>query len=142
MDWIKAHLSLLVSIVVALAQVVIAAVSDGHITELEGIVIVAAVGNIAIVYIAPNLPGVPWIKSVATALIAAMAAAQTYLASADHLTAGQWGTIALLFLGALGIHVLPNQGDLSTKLAAAGVTVDGAHVITSAPAPNETGEAD
>lgn len=95
---------------VVVATAVQAALSDsvsgGRITEIERVQIAIAVVNAALVWLVPNLPQWPWIK---TALAAGLAALQlTTSLIVDGMSSADWSALIIAALMVLAPAVTPS----------------------------------
>lgn len=110
MDVIRLHAKALVAVLVVALQLTAGLITDG-LTWAESVIIAAGIANAVLVYLVPDLPSMPWLKSATNAVLVALAAIQTYITGHQHIGASQVLLIVLAVLGALGVTVTNNRGD-------------------------------
>lgn len=92
-----------------------AALSDGHVTSVEGVQIAIAATNAGLVYLVPNVPQWPWSKTILAAVLAVLQLATSLIV--DGISTADWS--ALLLAGLLALSgAAPSQ----SKPPAAGVS--------------------
>lgn len=87
---------------------------DKRIDTNEWIIIVAAVAGAMLTYIVPLVPNMKWLKTGATAVLAAMAVVQNAIASHGHLASDDWLLVAAAILGTLGVSLVPATSKFKT----------------------------
>lgn len=96
----------LLAVVATVITGIVAAMTDGNVTNVEWINIgIAAAGALA-VFAAPNVPGARYTK----AFLAAVTAALVFFASAvtDGISHAELLQAIVVVLGALGVYAVPN----------------------------------
>lgn len=104
MTALKAFAAVVATVLVAIQT----AILDGVLSPQDVVVIVSSAVTALGVYIVPNTPLGKASKFVVAALGAALMAGQTAI-SDGTIIGGEWITIVLVFLGALGVYAVPNK---------------------------------
>ena len=97
----------LVALLFAALTVLASALTDGHVTPAEGIQIAISVATAAGVWLAPNLPRWPGVKTALAALLAALNLAVTLIDGG--LTSAEVANLVIAGLAVLGVGVTPAQ---------------------------------
>lgn len=101
---LKKYSLTIVMVIVTVAQVVIAVVTDGIATD-EWLQIVASFAGAVAVYVVPNFPQWPWLKSIVGALIIGVSTTQQFITGG--ITSEEALMIGVAVLGALGLLTFP-----------------------------------
>lgn len=130
----KLYAKSLLYVLLAVAGVLVAALSDNVVTTPElvniGIIGVGAVG----VYLVPNLPAGPgrWFKTGVAFVVAALVALASFLS--DGITPAEWLQVAVAAFAGIGVYIIPNEAPIDAGTADAG-TVPVITTVAAAPAP-------
>lgn len=103
MAYAKSLLAVLVTAITA----IVAAMTDGAVSNVEWINVgIAAVGAAA-VFAAPNVPGAKYTK----AILAVLAAVLTFFVTAvtDGISTAEWLQVLVIAAGAVGVFAVPNK---------------------------------
>ena len=95
------------AVVVTVISGIVAAMTDGHIANVEWVNVAIAGTGAAAVFAGPNVPGAQFTKAV----LAVLAAVLTFLTSAitDGISTAEWLQIAVIAAGAVGVFAVPNS---------------------------------
>ena len=99
----------LVALAIAALTTLASALTDGHVTTVEGIQVAVAVATAAGVWLVP-INNWPWMKTAVAALLAVLTLAVTLIAD-GHLSGADAVNLALAALGVLGVHVAPARSE-------------------------------
>lgn len=99
----------LVALAVAGLTVLASALTDGYISTGEGVQIAVAVTTATSVYLVPNVPQWPWLKTAIAAVLAALNLATTLIT--DGLSSAEMVNLVLAALGVLMVYAWPNRPD-------------------------------
>lgn len=102
-----AYAKSLLAVLVTVVSAVVAAMTDGAISNVEWINVAIAGAGAAAVFAAPNVPGARYTKSV----LAVLTAVLTFLASVvtDGVSSAEWLQVLVVAAGALGVYAVPNK---------------------------------
>lgn len=105
------YAKLAMAVAVTVVQGIVAATTDGGITNLEWLIVAMAFVNAVVVVIIPNLPigsGIAaYAKTVTTAATAGLTLATTLILD-GVLDSRDWWMIGVAALGAVGVWAVPN----------------------------------
>jgi hypothetical protein len=107
---VKKYSKLVAWIVVAVLGSLVGALTDGHVSTVEGVQLLIAGAGAVGVWVAGYLPaGLAWPKTAVAATVAALTLLVTYLGAGgwSGLTAAEVVNVALVVLAALGVRVVP-----------------------------------
>ena len=95
------------AVLVAVVSAIVAAMTDGTVTNVEWVNVAIAGTGAAAVFAAPNVPGSSYTKTV----LAVLTAVLTFLTSAitGGVTTAEWLQIFVIAAGALGVYAVPNS---------------------------------
>lgn len=106
-------------LVVAAVQ---AALSDsdtaGRISQVEGVQIAIAAVTAVAVWLAPNLPGYPWIKTATAALLAALQLGVTLIV--DGISSADWSALILAALTVVSVGASSSRSEIPVGQPTAG----------------------
>lgn len=96
-------------VVMAAGTVLSSALSDGHVTTLEGVTIAIAATMAISTYIVPNLTTYPYAKTIVNAVLAGLNLVAQLLLTDNHLTSASWLNVGITVLGVLAGYAIPNK---------------------------------
>jgi hypothetical protein len=85
-----------------------AALSDGHLTQVEGVEIAIAATNAGLIYLVPNVPRWPWSKTILAAILAVLQLATSLII--DGISSADLSALVLAALLALS-GAAPSRSD-------------------------------
>jgi|SRR6476660_4629778 len=102
----------------AVAVTAISAWSDHHISSAEGVQITTAFVSAVLVYIVPNVPQWPAVKTIVYALLAGLGLLASTI---DNGSVGgsQIANAGALVIATIGVHLIDNHGDTLDQLTPA-----------------------
>lgn len=98
----------LAALAAAAATVLVSALSDGHVSAVEGVQIAICAATAAGVWVTANVPAMTWAKAAVAVVLAALNPLVSYLA-AGGLTGAEWVNVGLAAVGALAVYLVPNR---------------------------------
>lgn len=102
-----AYAKFVLAVIVTVISGVVAALTDGVVTNVEWINVAIAGVGAAAVFAAPNVPGARFTKSI----LAVLAAILTFLVTGitDGISTAEWLQILVIAAGAIGVYAVPNK---------------------------------
>ena len=108
----------LVALIIAGLTVLASALTDGYVSTGEGVQIAVAVTTAGSVYLVPNVPQWPWLKTTVAAVLAVLNLATTLIT--NGLSWAEVVNLILAGLGVLAVYAVPNVPPLTTSPASPG----------------------
>lgn len=102
-----AYAKFVLAVIVTVISGIVAALTDGVVTNVEWINVAIAGVGAAAVFAAPNVPGARFTKSI----LAVLAAVLTFLVTGitDGISTAEWLQILVIAAGAIGVYAVPNK---------------------------------
>lgn len=102
-----AYAKALMAVLVTVVSAIVAAMTDGAVTNVEWINVGIAAAGAAAVFSAPNVPGAVFTKAV----LAIITAVLTFFVSAvtDGISTAEWLQALVVAAGAVGVYAVPNE---------------------------------
>jgi hypothetical protein len=101
------YAKLILAIVATVLTGIVAAYTDGHISNSEWINVAIAGVGAAGVFAAPNVPGSMYTKSIIAVLTAVLTALASFIS--DGISQAELMQMAVIALAALGVYAVPNK---------------------------------
>lgn len=101
------YLKFILAIVATVLTGLVAAYTDGHISNTEWINVAIAGVGAAAVFAAPNVPGAMYTKSIIAVLTAVLTALSSYIS--DGISQAEMMQLVVIALAALGVYAVPNS---------------------------------
>lgn len=102
-----AYAKSLLAVLVTVISAVVAALTDGAVSNVEWINVAIAGAGAAAVFSAPNIPGSRYTKAV----LAVITAVLTFLVTVitDGVSTAEWLQVLVIAAGAIGVYAVPNK---------------------------------
>lgn len=102
-----AYAKALMAVLVTVVSAIVAAMTDGAVTNVEWINVGIAAAGAAAVFSAPNVPGAVFTKAV----LAIITAVLTFFVSAvtGGISTAEWLQALVVAAGAVGVYAVPNE---------------------------------